>query len=73
MVNRDTLGRSFTLDKVENEKANAFVEKHAGCRSHAAMGDKFSYSFYPGGVGTAIVIRCIICGKEENITNFEHW
>lgn len=68
-----TKNQTFSLDDVETERENDFIKEHKGCVSPSAMGEKFSYTFYPGGVGTAIVIKCLICRKEKNITNFDCW
>lgn len=65
--------RTFTLNDIEYANAVAFAEKHKGCLATTAMSEKFEYAFYPGSIGTAKVIKCLICKEEENITDFDCW
>lgn len=65
--------KTFTLNDVEYANAVKFAEKHAKCISKSAIGERFEYVFIPGGIGTVKVIKCLICGIEENITDFDHW
>jgi hypothetical protein len=65
--------RTFTMNDVEYAEAQKFAEKHKNCASISAMSEKFEYSFIPGGIGTCVSIRCLICKEEENITDFDCW
>lgn len=33
----------------------------------------FTFSFTPGGLGTAVIVTCLLCGQSENVTNFDAW
>jgi hypothetical protein len=65
--------KTFTMSDVEYENAKKFAENHAGCMSKSALSEKFEYVFVPGGIGTTVSIKCLICGKEENITDYGCW
>ena len=65
--------RTFDLNDTEYAKANKFAEEHATCMTKTALSEKFEYVFVPGGIGTTVSIKCLICGKEENITDFGCW
>ena len=64
---------TFTMHEKEPENADAFAKEHAGCVSRSAMSERFEYTFLPGGIGTCVTIKCIICGKEKNITDYDCW
>jgi len=68
-----TRNQTFSLDDVETSRENDFINEHKNCVSSSAMGEKIEYRFIPGGVGTVVILRCLICGKEKNITNFSNW
>ena len=65
--------KSFTMNDVEFAKAGVFAEKHKTCESRSALSERFVYTFIPGGIGTVVTIKCLICREEENITDFDCW
>jgi hypothetical protein len=65
--------KTFTMNDVEYASAQIFAEKHKNCTSKSAMSEKFEYSFIPGGIGTCVSIKCLICKEEENITDIDCW
>ena len=65
--------RAFTMNDVEYASAQKFAEKHKNCHTKSAMSEKFEYSFIPGGIGTCVSIKCLICKEEENITDIDCW
>jgi len=64
---------TFKMYGKEPENADAFAKEHAGCTSRSAMSEKFEYTFLPGGIGTCVTMKCLICGKEKNITDYDCW
>jgi hypothetical protein len=64
---------TFKMYGKESENADAFAKEHAGCVSRSAMSERFEYTFLPGGIGTCVTMKCIICGKEKNITDYDCW
>lgn len=65
--------KTFTLNDVEYADAVKFATEHATCRGKSAMSEKFEYTFVPGGIGTTISIKCLICKEESNITDIDCW
>jgi len=63
----------FNLNGVEQIRVKEFIEKHKGCCCKDAMCQKFEYRFYPGGIGTNIIIKCLICKEEEDVTDIDCW
>lgn len=64
---------SFELHGREPEIAKKFAEAHKNCRSKSALSEKFQYTFIPGGIGNVVIIKCLICGEEKNITDYDIW
>ena len=64
---------TFKMYGKEPENADAFAKEHAGCSTRSAMSEKFQYTFLPGGIGTCVTMKCVICGKEKNITDYDVW
>lgn len=62
----------FKLNENEIKAAEAFEERHLECaKKHpTAIGGHISYRFTPTSIGTAVVIKCNLCGEEENITDY---
>ena len=61
----------FELNDIEEKRAEDFEEAH----SHpdvrkGAIGGHIEYRFIPTSIGTAASVYCCICGKEENITDY---
>lgn len=65
--------KTFEMTDVEYARAQEFAKEHGGCRSGSATSEKFEYTFLPGGIGTCVTIKCVICGKEKNITDYDCW
>ena len=64
---------SFQFYGKEPETTKAFAEKHKNCHSRSATSEKFQYTFIPGGIGTCVSMKCLICGEEKNITDYDCW
>ena len=61
---------SFTLNEIETKRCKLFIEEHKQCRA-SSMGEKTMVSFIPNSLGDCVVIRCLSCGKQEDITDIE--
>jgi len=68
----DRIRRSFEMNDVECKAANAFAEKHSTCKAHPIGGSKFSYIFTPT-IGMNVHIKCLICGEEKDISDYDCW
>jgi hypothetical protein len=64
---------TFTIESKEKESFDRFDKEHKNCHSKDALAMKYSFTFTPGGAGTVIEVKCNVCGKTENITDFENW
>ena len=56
----------------DNEKKaeRAFRDSHyKSCKN----GSKYLYELTGTGIGTAITIKCPVCGEEKNITDYDCW
>ena len=64
----------YMFTEKEETELEEFYEKHRHPKQPlATAGGKFVYSFNPTGVGTFVVIRCLACKKEKDITDIEGW
>lgn len=65
----------FKLNDNEKLAAEKFEEEHVKCaKKHpTTIGGNITYRFTPTSIGTGKVIRCNICGKELNITDYDLW
>jgi hypothetical protein len=68
----DRIRKAFEMNDVECKSANAFAEKHITCKAHPIGGSKFSYIFTPT-IGMNVHIKCLICGEEEDISDYDCW
>lgn len=68
----DRIRKSFEMNDVECKAANAFAEKHSACKAHPIGGSKFSYIFTPT-IGMNVHIKCLICGEEKDISDYDCW
>jgi hypothetical protein len=68
----DKIRKVFKINDVECKAANAFAEKHSICKAHPIGGSKFSYIFTPT-IGMNVHIKCLICGKKKDITDYDCW
>lgn len=64
---------SFPLNKKEETRLKAFYKAHGKHYTTSATGGKYTYSFTPSGIGTFSEVRCNVCGKSKNITDFNNW
>lgn len=65
----------FELSPLEEKRAKEFKNKHLECarKCPSTIGGHIDYIFTPTSVGTAVLIRCYLCGEEENITDYDLW
>lgn len=65
--------RTHSLCQIsDNEKKaeRAFRDSHyKSCKN----GSKYLYELTGTGIGTAITIKCPVCGEEKNITDYACW
>lgn len=67
---------NFTITGAELEAVEEFKTKHrASCASkrNLTAGEYWSYTFIPGGIGTVIIVKCNLCGEEEDVTDVSNW
>lgn len=65
----------FELSNLEEKRAERFKNRHLECarKCPSTIGGNIDYIFTPTSVGTAVLIRCYLCGEEENITDYDLW
>ena len=64
----------FKLFESEKKAAEKFLIEHRHPDvNKGAIGGHISYIFTPTSIGDAVSIRCNICNKEENITDYGTW
>jgi len=68
----DRIRKAFEMNDVECKSANVFAEKHSTCKAHPIGGSKFSYIFTPT-IGMNVHIKCLICGEEKDISDYDCW
>ena len=60
----------FNLSLEEQKSASKFIEEHIRLHSKCNV----SYIFTNNtGIGTGLTIRCNVCGKEQDITDYKNW
>lgn len=67
---------NFTITGAELEAVEEFKTKHrASCASkqNLTAGEYWSYTFIPGGIGTVTIVKCNLCGEEEDVTYVSNW
>ena len=64
---------TFTLNKVETARAQKFCEEHLKHARHMTAGEAFQFVFMPTMIGTVCSVRCLSCGAEENITDWDQF
>ena len=68
---------NFTLNEVEEKRANDFKQWHKRCRPKSndpyRQYAPFKYIFTPTGIGSSVDIVCPYCGKVKNITDVDSW
>lgn len=69
-------GKTYTYESTEAEKAelDAFTKKHSACpvEREAATGERYSITLTPGGICTSIMVRCLVCGEAEDVTDISN-
>jgi ribosomal protein S27E len=73
--------RVFELDEDETKAAKEFREAHKhkeelkahGKIAFSTLGQQFTYTITPGGLGHYVKIKCNYCGEEKELTNIENW
>ncbi len=65
----------FTLEGKELEQANQWIEaqKEKHGKKVGSLGDRFSYTFAPTGLGTVIIVKDHFTGEEEDVTDYDLW
>ena len=58
------------LSDTELEAIKFFKQRHY---DSCGNGSTYQYQLTGTGIGTAIKIRCPICGKEEDVTDYDSW
>lgn len=72
---------TFELDEKETLEAKDFISKHRhkedlkarGKLAFSTLGQQFTYTFIPGGLGDCKIISCNFCGETKDITNTDNW
>lgn len=65
---------AFRLLGVEAERARRFEVRHAHPEtSKGAIGGHLRYSFTPTGVGTVARVRCLVCKRARDLTDYDAW
>ena len=66
---------TFTLTGKELATVQRWRDAHP-CPAWDERGhirQRFSYTFYSGGLGVAVTVRCVLCGEELRATDFASW
>jgi hypothetical protein len=64
----------FRLTDKEAERAREFVDEHRHKDvDKGAIGGHITYSFTPNGLFRSLMIKCSICGKVHDITDYDVW
>ena len=62
---------TFKLTDQEALLAEVFEREHRHLEvDRGTIGGGISYTFYPNAIGTGVSVQCGICGKKENITEY---
>ena len=64
----------FKLNEKENELAEKFLQEHRHPEVYkGTIGGHIDFIFTPTSIGDTICVKCNICDKEENITDYDTW
>lgn len=70
----------FKLTDIEKEYANNWIEKHKKTCPYSfknynlpTTGEHYYYKFIPGGLGYHVLVGCIYCNKEKDVTDTTYW
>lgn len=71
---RDDEDFAFQLLGVEAARARRFEVRHAHPdTSKGSIGDHIHYTFTPTGLGAVARVRCGICKRSRNLTDYSTW
>lgn len=59
----------FEMTEVESERVREFTKQHIGCPCRVQ--EHFSVSFIPTMMGHLVFVKCLACGKKEDVTEME--
>ena len=62
----------FKLNEIESERAKSFLQKHYHSEI-GSIGGHINFIFVPTSIGDAVSVKCNICGKIKNITDYDSW
>lgn len=67
-------GELYSLKGEELRRVHAFENEHDAKHGlySGAIGGRYTYSFTPTSIGTAVAVSCS-CGEKLNATDFEDW
>jgi hypothetical protein len=66
--------KSFTIDKETLIEINLWKKQQKlKDNSNFVSGERWTYSFTPGGLGTLIVVRDNILEEEKDFTNYKNF
>ncbi len=64
----------FTIDGIELAKLKQWLDKRPKKKAYTgAIGGRYSYSFFPTGVGTIIKVKDGVTGDEIDVTDYDGW
>lgn len=72
--------KRFTLDAVETQNVKDFMKEHKhvdefrnkGKFGFSTLGQQFTYTITPSGLGNSVTIKCNRCGESKDITNIDN-
>ena len=72
---------AIELSEDESKKARKFMQKHnhledfkkEGKVGFSTLGQQFTYTVTPGGLGLMTSIKCNKCGEHEDVTDYDNW
>ena len=64
----------FKLNEEEEKLAKKFMDEHLHPDvKKGPIGGSLAFTFIPTYIGDAVSVKCLICGKKENITDYKSW
>lgn len=64
----------MALNLDEKKKLQGFLAEHQTYCPSIKNSCNYSISFEPGGgIGIAVYVKCGVCGKKHNITDYNTW
>jgi len=67
---------TFNISDKECESIENFKKKHReSCvsKQNLTLGEYWTYSFLPTGLGSVVKIKCNLCVEEEDVTDVSNW